>query len=174
MDKESLSLLLEEKYETLFSWLEQQPLEKWETGPEGKWTTGQHTKHLLQSITPLNTAMSLPKFILKFKYGKSNRAVRDYDTVTKRYQERLEGAKGLTYKGSMNMGIPKAIDKDYFITRLKVEYKKLQYKSQHWSDPDLDNYILPHPLMGKMPIRELLMWNAYHLEHHTKTLMKKY
>jgi len=28
--------------------------------------------------------------------------------------------------------------------------------------------------MGKMPVRELLMWTAYHIEHHTQTLKDKY
>jgi len=106
MDKEAIADLLESKHQMLFSWLEQQDIESWETGPEGKWTTGQQTLHLLQSIKPLNTAMSLPKFILKFKFGKANRAVRDFDAVKSRYLERLEEAKGITFKGSQNMKVP--------------------------------------------------------------------
>ena len=175
MDKDRILPLLEEKYQTLFNWLEEQPIERWETGPEGKWTSGQVLLHLLQSITPLNTAMSLPIFYLKYKYGTSNREVRDYETVVRRYQERLEDAKGITFRGSRNMKIPKTKDKNYFMNRLKVENKKLQYKTKkRWSDKQLDTLILPHPLMGKMPIRELLMWTAYHVEHHTKELMEKY
>jgi len=77
MDKEHIANLLEEKHQNLFSWLEQHDIQRWETGPEGKWTTGQVVLHLLQSIIPLNTVMSLPKFILKYKYGNSNRTVRE-------------------------------------------------------------------------------------------------
>ena len=36
MDKTSIQLLLEEKHQALFKWLEQQPIENWESGPEGK------------------------------------------------------------------------------------------------------------------------------------------
>lgn len=174
MDKDAIADLLENKHNILFNWLEQHDNQLWETGPEGKWATGQHTKHLLDSIKPLNMALSLPKFILKFKFGKSNRAVRNYDAVVNRYLERLEDAKGITYKGSRNMKPPKVKDKNYFINRLKVESKKLQHKTKKWSDSDLDTYILPHPLMGRMPIRELLMWTAYHVEHHTKILKEKH
>ena len=174
MHKEDIAILLEEKHQNLFSWLEQQDIEHWETGPEGKWTTGQQTLHLLQSIKPLNLALSLPKFILKFKFGKSNRAVRDYDTVVNRYLERLKDVKGKTFKGSQNMKVPSIKEKQYLLNRLQVETKKLQHKTKKWSDNDLDTYILPHPLMGRMPIRELLMWTAYHMEHHTNTLKEHY
>ncbi|RLD26367.1 MAG: DinB family protein [Bacteroidetes bacterium] len=174
MHKDDIAILLEEKYQNLFNWLEQHDIERWETGPEGKWTTGQQTLHLLQSIKPLNMALSLPKFILKFKFGKSNRAVRDYDAIANRYLERLKDVKGKTFKGSQNMKMPSIKEKQYLLNRLQIESKKLQHKTKKWKDKDLDNLILPHPLMGKMPIRELLMWTAYHVEHHTNTLKEQY
>ena len=61
-------------------------------------------------------------------------------------------------------------DKHYIVNRLQTENKKLQYKTKKISDKNLDNVILPHPLMGKMPVRELIMWTAYHVEHHLNTL----
>ncbi len=174
MDKETIINLLNEKNNKLIDWLSKQDDEKWQEGPEGKWTSGQQALHLLQSIKPLNTALSLPKFILKFKFGKSNRALRDYDTIVNRYHERLKEVKGVTFKGSQNMKVPTLKDKTYILNRLQVENKKLQYKTLNWKDEALNNYILPHPLMGKMPIRELIMWTAYHIEHHTKTLEDNY
>ena len=174
MNKEAIAELLEQKHRTLFNWLEDQDVENWQTGPEGKWTAGQQTLHLLQSIKPLNNAMSMPKFILKYKFGKANRKVRDYDAIVKRYQERLEDAKGMTFGPSKNMKVPNDTDKDYLVSRLKVESKKLQHKIKKWKDKDLDSLILPHPLMGKMPVREIVMWTAYHVEHHTKILQENY
>ena len=105
---------------------------------------------------------------------KQNRELRNYDAVVKRYQEKLEDAKGLTYKGSQNMKIPTLKEKDYILDRLQTENKKLQYKTKKWSDKHLDTLIIPHPLMGKMPVREIIMWTAYHVEHHTKILQEKY
>ena len=174
MDKESIANLLDEKHQTLIQWLENQDDEKWEEGPEGKWTTGQVTLHLLQAIKPINTALSLPKFILLHRFGKANREVRDYDTVIKRYQERLKNAQGATFGPSRNMKVPKLRDKQYLLNRLQVESKKLQYKTRKMSDKHLDTLILPHPLMGKMPVREILMWTSYHVEHHSKQLFDNY
>jgi len=175
MDKESIAILLDEKYQTLIQWLENQEDEKWEQGPEGKWTTGQVTLHLLQAIKPLNTALSLPKYFLRYRFGKANREVRDYDTVIKRYQERLNSIPaGSTFGPSRNMKVPKLSDKRYLLNRLQVESKKLQYKTRKMSDSNLDSLILPHPLMGKMIVREILMWTPYHVEHHFKQLLEKY
>lgn len=174
MDKEDIVHLLEEKHIALFDYLNSVSTEQWESGPDGKWTVGQHTLHLLQSITPLNTALSMPKFLLRYKFGKSNREVRSYEEIINRYKERLKDAKGKTYKGSQNMKIPPISERDYLLTRLQVEQKKLQVKTKRIKDNDLDNLVLPHPLMGKMPVRELIMWTAYHVEHHTQTLKDKY
>ncbi|MBU2927262.1 DinB family protein [Winogradskyella psychrotolerans] len=174
MDKEAIADLIDAKHSELITWLQNQPDEFWTLGPESKWTTGQQTLHLLQSIIPLNNVLSLPKFLLRFKYGKANRPVRTYDAVAKRYHELLIDAKGTTFKGSKNMKVPKLSDKQYLLNRLQTEEKKLQYKTRRISDHNLDTVVLPHPLMGKMPVRELIMWTAHHVEHHTEILKKRY
>ena len=174
MDKEAIIELLETKYSELIDWLEHHPDEKWQEGPEGKWTTGQQALHLLQSIKPLNDALSLPKFLLRFKFGKANRAVRSYDAIVKRYHDRLKESKGATFKGSQNMKTPTLNDKHYILNRLQTENKKLQYKTKKMTDKSLDKIVLPHPLMGKMPVREIIMWTAYHVEHHLESLKKQY
>ncbi|SDI51109.1 DinB family protein [Winogradskyella thalassocola] len=174
MDKDAIADLIEAKHSELITWLENQPDDSWTLGPEGKWTTGQQALHLLQSIVPLNNALSMPKFLLRLKFGKANRPVRPYDAIVKRYQERLADAKGKTFKGSQNMKIPKLEDKQYFLNRLQTEAKKIQYKTRRISDVNLDTVVLPHPLMGKMPVREIIMWTAHHVEHHTDILKANY
>jgi hypothetical protein len=174
MDKEDIANLIDAKHAELISWLINQPEDSWTLGPEGKWTTGQQALHLLQSIKPLNSALSMPKFLLRYKFGKANRPVRDYNTIVNRYQERLKDVKGKTYKGSQNMKVPTLKEKEFILNRLQTEQKKLQYKTKKISDKNLDTLILPHPLMGKMPIREIIMWTAHHVEHHTETLKAKY
>jgi hypothetical protein len=174
MNKDAITDIIEAKHFELISWLEQQLEDSWTEGPEGKWTTGQQTLHLLRSIKALNDALSMPKFLLRYKFGKANRPVRDYSTIVKRYQERLKDVKGKTFKGSQNMKVPTLTDKHYILSRLQTEQKKLQYKTNMISDKNLDTLILPHPLMGKMPIREIIMWTAHHVEHHTEIFKSKY
>lgn len=174
MHKDEIADLLEEKYHALLTFLEAQDPEKWTKGPQGKWTTGQQALHLLQSIKPLNDVLSMPRFFFKYAFGKNTRPLNDYETIVRNYQQALKENTDFTFKASKNMRVPKLKDKTYILNRLQVESKKLQYKIRRISDKNLDTLVLPHPLMGKMPIREILMWTAHHAEHHTKQLRENY
>ncbi len=35
-----------------------------------------------------------------------------------------------------------------------------------WSEAALDRYRLPHPLLGKLTVREMLFFTLYHNAHH--------
>ncbi|OSY89416.1 hypothetical protein WH52_01925 [Tenacibaculum holothuriorum] len=170
MDKKAIADLLEEKHKNLFDWTNNQPDAINETGPEGKWTTGQHVVHLVDSIKQVNTALSYPKFLLKYKFGVANREVRPYEEIVKRYQEKLSKNQEKAQEFNSNVKTPSQKKYKELLFTLQVQNKKLQHKTKKWNDKDLDNIILPHPLMGKMPVREIIMWTAYHTEHHTKIL----
>ena len=174
MQKQEIADLLEQKHQELFSWIEKQPDENWEKGPEGKWTLGQHVMHLVNSLQLLNNALSYPKFILKYKFGTSNRPSRDYETVAKRYRDKLAENQERARNFNQNLKKPTLREKDRLLTRFQIQQKKLQYKTRKISDKNLDTLLVPHPLMGKMTIREIIMWTAYHTEHHTETLQKFY
>ena len=174
MDKVEIANLLEIKYQELFNWLEHQPIENWEKGPDTKWSKTQHIQHLVDSLQLLNNALSSPRFILKYKFGICIRELRYYETVVKIYQQKLienkDGAKTLNQK----LKKPTLKERDHLLTRFQIQQKKLQYKTVHISERNLDTLILPHPLMGKMTVREIIMWTAYHTEHHTNTLQNLY
>lgn len=174
MHKDKIADLLEEKHHILLHWLEKQDDEKWNYGPENKWTTGQQALHLLKSIKPLNDVLSMPRFLFKYTLGTTNAEIRDYETIVRSYLIQLEEFKNRPDKKSKTLKVPKLGDKRYILTRLQVESKKLQYKIRRISDKNLDTLVLPHPIMGKMPIREILMLTAYHVEHHTKQLQEMY
>ena len=155
MDKDEILDILETKHQELFSWLENQPQENWVLGPEKKWSTSQHIQHLADSLQLLNKALSYPRFFLKYKFGICNRESRDYNTIVK-------------------LNKPTLKEKKRLITKLQIQQKKLQYKTKKISEKNLDSLVIPHPIMGKMTIREIIMWTVYHTEHHTKTLQKFY
>ena len=166
--------LLEVKSIELTQWLYLQVLDQWTYAPPEKWTTGQHVLHLIQSIKPLRKALSLPKWVLKYKFGFSNRDTRPYEMVIDRYQTKLAAAGKIRSPYSEYLSVPSANEKDTVIENFSIEVQKLIHSSSKWKESHLDKYILPHPLMGKMPIRELLMWSVYHTEHHLGILKNKY
>ncbi|MCT4698598.1 DinB family protein [Tenacibaculum haliotis] len=174
MEKKEIVTLLEEKHQELFNWIHQQSEDSFEKGPEGKWTTGQHIVHLVDSIKQVNKALSYPKFLLKYKFGSANREVRSYDEVAKRYQEKLSKNQERAKKFNIEVKTPSKANFNQLLVTLQVQNKKLQDKTKRWKNKDLNSLILPHPLMGKMPIREIIMWTGYHTEHHTTILKEKH
>lgn len=174
MNKKEIVDLLEEKHTILFDWIEKQPKDIWEKGPEGKWTTAQQIQHLVDSLQLLNNALSYPRFFLKHKFGLCNRETRDYEEVVKNYQEKLKEHQERTRLFNDKLIKPILKNRERLLNRLQIQHKKLQYKVRKVSDLNLDALVIPHPLMGKMTIREIIMWTAYHTEHHTSILVKNY
>jgi len=130
--------------------------------------------HLIQSETALNKALGMPKFLLKYKFGTNNRANRNYDEVVIKYQDKLAANPGVTANISKKIPPITLANKRTFISKLDTKKVTLLKKFQKWNDTDLDTYLLPHPLLGRMTIREIMMWNAYHTEHHYNILKANY
>lgn len=142
--------------------------EQFEASPENKWSAGQNLDHLIRSIRPLQLAYSLPKFLLRQLFGKSNRP-------SKTYEELVEKYKILLLAGGRASGpfIPKTIlfeQKELLIEEYELHRKKLINKIRKQSEEDLDKYILPHPLLGKITLREMLFFTIHHNEHHLNIL----
>jgi hypothetical protein len=170
MDKIAIGDLLETKHKILFDWIAKQPEDIWEKGPDEKWTTGQQIQHLVDSLQLLNNALSYPRFLLKYKFGLCNRQIRDYETVAKNYQKKLIDNNNKAKIFNKKLKKPTLQERNRLLTRLQIQSKKLQYKTMKISDKNLDTLLIPHPLMGKMTIREIIMWTAHHTEHHTEIL----
>ncbi len=174
MTKSELIQLTKDKFQNLFDFLNDHDVNKWNKGPEGKWKAGQHIMHLLQSAKPLNRALGLPMFVLWYKFGKANRGPRTYDQVIDKYQTKLQAAGEVLSPFSKNMPDTPPDGKQKIIELLSKEKDILLKKINKISEKNLDKYLIPHPLMGRMLIREMIMWNAYHIEHHHKILAEKY
>lgn len=174
MNKPQIVDLINQKHDALFQWLQNHDGSKWEKGPEGKWTTGQHIKHLHQSMQPLNKVLKVPKMFLSYKFGVSNRATRSYDELVSKYQSKVHQMDGVVSPYSKNLTVPMLSEKATLINMLNDEKEIMLKKFDKWNEPNLDKYIVPHPLLGRMPFREMFMFMGYHTEHHHKILAKKY
>lgn len=165
--------LLQAKHDDVMKWLDKNGELHWETDLPGKWSSGQIILHIIQGETQINRALKMPKFLLRYKFGKPNRPARTYEEIIDRYQEKLD---------SMQEGVVSPFSTDMTLKNTRQEYIT-QYANGHdqmikaldrkWSEKQLWNTLLPHPLMGRMHVGELLMWNAYHREHHLTQLEER-
>ena len=52
---------------------------------EGKWTPGQQLEHIKKSVAPVVLALRLPRFMLKYQFGVTNRPSRSYEALVALY-----------------------------------------------------------------------------------------
>lgn len=139
--------------------------------PAGKWTAGQQLDHLVRSVQPLPLAFRIPKFLLRFLFGRASRGSKDYENLVKKYLYKLE-------KGGRASGrfIPskkiEASEKQKLKSKLLSTLDNLCRILEKYPEKDLDKYVLPHPLLGKVTLREMLYFTIYHVEHHQKLTLK--
>ena len=138
--------------------------------PNEKWTAGQQLDHINRSVGAVKMALTLPKFMIRLIIGKANRASKEYETLVDKYKLKLEqgGRAGGRY-------LPKAVEparkKDLGHKLLKT-VDSLCKKIDRFDERELDYYILPHPLLGKLTLREMLYFTIYHAQHHQKLILK--
>lgn len=131
-----------------------------------KWTAGQQLKHIIMSVTPVNQALSLPPFMLRILFGKANRVSRTYDQLVEKYQGKLKD--GGRAPGRF---APPSVTTDQraaLIKKLEKLTVILNKRLAGFSERQLDQLILPHPLLGKLTLREMICFTIYHAGHHEK------
>ena len=172
MDKQLISSLLLEKHQAFISKIAELSDRDFERKPGKKWTSGQQLDHILKSVKQTDMAYGLPLFVLKGKFGVSNRPSATYDDLVKKYLKVLDNNRDYVLperfapKEIPIDGRQKALDK------LQKLATKLSRRAQRFSEKELDTYIIPHPVMGKLTLREMLYFTIYHVQHHDKQILK--
>lgn len=133
-----------------------------------KWTAGQQLEHLVRSVRPLTLGFMLPSFAFGLLFGKSNRAGRTYEQLVDKYKEKL-AAGGRASGQFIPPSIPLA-RKQELISKLNRLAAKLASQVSSRSEKDLDKYVLPHPLLGKLTIREMMYFTICHVKHHEENI----
>jgi len=165
MNKSELAQQLVSVHTNFTDYLKILPAEEAQLSPQGKWSPVQQLDHIIKSVTPVAIAFSLPAFLLKMFFGSANRPSKSYDALVEKYRSRL--ASGGKAPGRF---IPKNNQtrvKELSASLLK-KIHSLSKKIDSFQEEQLDQLILPHPLLGKLTLREMLYFTIYHVQHHQK------
>lgn len=172
MNKKEILDNLSSGSKALSSWYVDRPTEAMMAGPHGAWTAGQHLLHLIKSTKPLAKGVGYPKILLRLKFGKATRPSGSYEDLMATYQQKI--ADGGRATGVYVPRAVKAVERDVLVDRFKDEMSVLINNIHQWKDEDLDLTVLPHPLIGKITLREMLYFTIYHMQHHLKILEERY
>lgn len=142
------------------------------SAPEGKWNAAEQIKHLTISATSTRTAYKLPKFIIRLYVGKPNRASRSFEELKDKYHQKLD-AGGKANKRFIPAPARQADDMARILQAFEASMIALENTIRNkWNDQQLDEYIAPHPLLGKITQRELIYFTIFHTQHHEQSILK--
>jgi hypothetical protein len=167
MNRTEITTILQQNH-TLFidfiASLEEDALQK---AIPGKWNAAQQMEHVYLCLRPIVLAFRLPKFMPKLLFGKANRESKSYEVLVQAYQNKLQqGGKAPEVFVPKSPATLRATQKR--IQQVKGLVKTLVLQINKHSESELDQMILPHPLLGKLTLREMASFAAYHVAHHHK------
>jgi len=133
----------------------------------GKWNAAEQMEHVYLCLRPIVLAFRLPKFLLPLFFGKANRESKSYEALVEAYQTKLQqGGKAPAVYVPKTPATLRATQKR--IQQVQGLVKTLLDQIEKHSESELDQMILPHPLLGKLTLREMGYFAAYHVAHHHK------
>ena len=168
MNKQEIVQHLKDNHQKFIELIESINKEDFEKLVDDKWTPGQQAEHIFKSVNPVVLALKLPKFLLKLFFSTNNRKSKTYDELVSKYNQKLAiGGK------ATKRFIPKNIPfehKEILIGKIKNTVERLCTLTLKLDEKDLDIYVLPHPLLGKLTLREMLFFTIHHVTHHQQSI----
>ena len=126
------------------------------------------SRHLAKSNFPVARALAQPKLVLLVLFGPQRRPSQSFTGMRETYQARLrQGADAGRFAPSAQ---PQPSDPNAWRREVLDRWRKsvdlLGKQTAGWNDRQLDRYRIPHPLLGKLSVREMLFFTLYHNAHH--------
>ena len=171
MDKTTLIKSLDDNTAQFIELVKGLNKEEFEIHVNDKWSAGQDLMHLIKVLQIVNIGFTLPKPILRLLFGINKKESRSFEDLRQLYKNALEGgAKAPT------IYIPKTVshnEKDSLIQKFASLNKSFIDKLNNHTAHELDSYRLPHPILGKISLRELASFTSFHTAHHFESLKSK-
>jgi DinB superfamily len=170
MTKEALKNKLENSFKGVAGIVENIEESKFFAPIGEKWSVAENILHLTQSVKMFNQAMALPKSFLEQQFGKLDRPTLSYDETIAKYQEAL--GTGVVARGAFVPQIPENPSKAILISSFLKHHQALADFLNDWSEEDLDQYCVKHPVLKNLSIREFYYFMDYHTLHHQKAILR--
>jgi hypothetical protein len=156
--------LLFEKSNSFINYLNSLSSEEYLFSKNHKWTAGQHLEHLVLCIKAIEQGYKLDKQILAEKFGVTNRVGFTYEELQHLYKEKTQGG-----GKAPDRFVPASVmsmKREELNTEMNFRITELCSATEKFTEQELDQYCIPHPLLGMLTLREMLFNTIYHIEHH--------
>ena len=164
--------------------LHQQSTSFWESfdtarffAPLGEaWSPADNIRHLIKSSRPVAVALRVPKMLLIVPgAGVGWRGSRSYAEVRETYLAALAGG----VQAGRFAPTPRKVEGDLESARRELMARReavavnLHAAVEAWGDRGLDRLRMPHPALGQLTVREMLLFTLYHNLHHVLNVARR-
>jgi hypothetical protein len=144
--------------------------------PQGeKWSPAEQVRHLTKSVRPVAQALRLPRIALALLFGYRRAASRSFAEIEAFYQTKLKT--GVTAGRFAPSSQPAPIDprarRAEIMNYWNAAHSRLERAIASWPEAALDRYRLPHPVLGRLTLREMLFFTLYHNAHHVRQVYER-
>lgn len=168
MNKPELLATLKESNQRVINWFAEISAEQFFQREDEVWSASDNLDHLIKSHKPIAKALKLPRLALQGMFGSANQPSRSYEAICQVYKDTLAAggvASGRFLPEQQSPDSPETLKKD-LLNQFSKASAELVSATETWDEDDLDRYLLPHPLIGKLTIREMLYFTIYHNLRH--------
>jgi hypothetical protein len=138
------------------------------------WSPAETVRHLSKSGRPVVKALGLPRILLRLMFGKPKRVSLSYDELRARYLQGLaEGGQAGRFAPSRRAENDREAWRRAIMDDFQRVHRDLRTAIARWPDSKLDLIQLPHPLLGKLTVREMLFFTLYHQRHHIAVVERR-
>ena len=151
------------------NWFENIPAHDFFTRHGEEWSPSDNVDHIIRAVKPITMALKLPKITLQATFGKAEKPSMTYEELCQLYRDEIaKGAKASgRYLPNQETPTERAIEKKKeLLDQWSKASADLVSVAEKWEEDDLDQYQLPHPIIGKLTVREMLFFTIYHNLRH--------
>ncbi|MBD2703951.1 DinB family protein [Spirosoma sp. BT702] len=136
--------------------------------PADKWSIADVTQHLYLSARPIVRLMTGPREVLR-QWDSPDVASHTYQELRTNYENVL--ASGVKAPPTMSPRPEDTeVEKRELVKRFTGIYQALSEATDTWSEEELDTFCIPHPALGKLTVRDMLLFTCIHTQHHLRLL----
>lgn len=140
-----------------------------------EWAPIDDLRHLNRTVGATARGLAMPKIALLLRFGRARRPSLPYDELRARYMSLLRN--GLTAPQRYAPPPAEFDDAEAYRARTLARWRDvsgaLDRAIRRWSERSADRYVLPHPALGRLTIREMLYFSHGHSLHHIEVARRR-
>ena len=139
------------------------------------WSPAENVRHLTKSMRAVTQGLRVPRLLLLVRFGRASRASRSFEAMREIYRARLgQGASAGRFAPSPRRApVDPASERAEIMAHHAQAVGELGDAIALWPERALERRRLPHPLLGTLPVREMLLFTLYHNQHHVNNVRRR-